>query len=59
MKPRMKLDAEFKFANGRTKTAKLLCRIDTADELDYFPMAASCITCCANWSPPDRAVSRK
>jgi len=36
MRPRMKLNAEFKFANGRTKTAKLLCRIDTADELDYF-----------------------
>ena len=36
MKPRMKVEATFKMANGKTKTTKLLCRIDTADELDYF-----------------------
>ena len=36
MKPRMKVDATFKMANGKTKSTKLLCRIDTADELDYF-----------------------
>ena len=36
MKPRMKVDAEFKFANGKTRKTKLLCRIDTADELDYY-----------------------
>ena len=36
MKPRMKLDCEIKFKDGKTKKIKLLCRIDTVDELDYY-----------------------
>jgi aconitate hydratase len=30
------LEAEIGFADGRTVTVPLLCRIDTDDELDYF-----------------------
>ena len=36
MKPRMKLDCEIRFKDGKTKKLKLLCRIDTVDELEYF-----------------------
>ena len=36
MKPGMKLTAQIKFANGKRKTANLICRIDTLDELDYY-----------------------
>ncbi|WP_341991751.1 aconitate hydratase AcnA [Azorhizobium sp. AG788] len=36
LKPRQKLDAQITFADGRTETVTLICRIDTLDELDYF-----------------------
>ncbi len=36
LKPRQKLDAQITFADGRTETVSLICRIDTLDELDYF-----------------------
>jgi aconitate hydratase len=36
LKPRQKLAAEIKFADGKTIDAPLICRIDTLDELEYF-----------------------
>ena len=36
IEPRGTLDAEITFADGSTKSAKLLVRIDTEDELAYF-----------------------
>jgi len=36
IKPRGTLDAEITFADGSTKSTKLLVRIDTEDELAYF-----------------------
>jgi aconitate hydratase len=36
MKPGMKLKADVTFANGKHKSADLICRIDTLDELDYY-----------------------
>ena len=36
LKPRDKVKATITFADGKTKEAELLCRIDTADELDYY-----------------------
>jgi aconitate hydratase len=36
VRPRQMLEAEIGFADGRTVTVPLLCRIDTDDELDYF-----------------------
>lgn len=34
--PKMTVVAEFKMADGKTLKADLLCRIDTAEELNYF-----------------------
>ncbi len=36
MQPRETLKASITFADGSTKEIELLCRIDTADELDYY-----------------------
>jgi aconitate hydratase len=36
LKPRQKLTARIKFADGLIKEAPLTCRIDTLDELEYF-----------------------
>jgi aconitate hydratase len=36
LKPRQKLTAEIKSADGSVKQAPLTCRIDTLDELEYF-----------------------
>jgi len=36
LKPRQKLVAEIKSADGRVQSAPLICRIDTLDELEYF-----------------------
>ena len=36
LKPRQNLDATITFADGSTKTIKLLVRVDTEDELDYY-----------------------
>jgi aconitate hydratase len=36
LKPRQKLEAEIRFADGRTTATPLVCRIDTLDELEYF-----------------------
>jgi aconitate hydratase len=36
LKPRQKLTAEIRFADGATKEVSLTCRIDTLDELEYF-----------------------
>ncbi|MHB2165525.1 aconitate hydratase AcnA [Alsobacter sp. R-9] len=36
LKPRQTLKAEITFADGKTKTVPLVCRIDTLDELEYF-----------------------
>ena len=36
LKPRQKLEAEIKSADGRLARAPLVCRIDTLDELEYF-----------------------
>jgi aconitate hydratase len=36
LKPGAKLDVKITFADGKTKTVPVLCRIDTLDELDYF-----------------------
>ncbi|MEM1046284.1 MAG: aconitate hydratase AcnA [Pseudomonadota bacterium] len=36
IEPRQTMDASITFADGRTETAPLLCRIDTLDELDYY-----------------------
>ncbi|MCA8888978.1 MAG: aconitate hydratase, partial [Parvularculaceae bacterium] len=34
--PRQEADVKIAYANGDTKTIKVLVRIDTADELEYF-----------------------
>jgi aconitate hydratase len=36
LKPHQRLQAEIVAADGRLKRVPLICRIDTADELDYF-----------------------
>ncbi|MDD9908366.1 MAG: aconitate hydratase AcnA [Ahrensia sp.] len=36
LEPRQEIDAEIQMSDGSTKTVRLLSRIDTADELDYF-----------------------
>ena len=36
IRPRQMMQAEISFADGRTASVPLLCRIDTDDELDYF-----------------------
>jgi aconitate hydratase len=36
VKPRQMLEAEITYADGKTKTVPILCRIDTLDEIDYF-----------------------
>ena len=36
LKPRQKMTAEIVSGNGTLKRVPLLCRIDTADELDYY-----------------------
>ncbi|WP_208434847.1 hypothetical protein, partial [Bartonella taylorii] len=36
LKPRQKTVAKITFSDGTIKTAPLLCRIDTEDELDYL-----------------------
>ncbi|MGB8276663.1 MAG: aconitate hydratase AcnA [Methylovirgula sp.] len=36
LKPRMVMEAEIKYADGRVKKVPLTCRIATEDELDYF-----------------------
>jgi aconitate hydratase len=36
LKPRQKLTAEIKSADGRVQSVPLICRIDTLDELEYF-----------------------
>ncbi len=36
LSPRQEMDATIEIADGSTKTIKLLSRIDTEDELDYF-----------------------
>jgi aconitate hydratase len=36
LKPRQTLEAEITSADGKTRTVKLICRIDTLDELEYF-----------------------
>jgi len=36
LRPRQQLTAKITFADGSTKSVPLVCRIDTADELEYF-----------------------
>ena len=36
IKPRMDLSCRITYADGKTKTIDLLCRIDTANEVDYY-----------------------
>ena len=36
LKPRMDVRCKISYASGKTRTIKLLCRIDTLDEVDYF-----------------------
>ena len=36
LKPRSKVKATITYADGKTRTIDLLCRIDTQDELDYY-----------------------
>jgi len=36
LKPRQKLEAEVRHADGRVSRVPLTCRIDTLDELEYF-----------------------
>ncbi len=36
LKPRQRLEAEIKSADGRVQRVPLICRIDTLDELEYF-----------------------
>ena len=36
LKPRQRLEAEIKSADGQTTRVPLICRIDTLDELEYF-----------------------
>jgi len=35
LKPRQMVDIEVEYADGKTKTIEVLCRIDTEDELEY------------------------
>ena len=34
--PRQKVDCEIKYVDGSSKKIKLLCRIDTANEVEYY-----------------------
>ena len=36
LSPRATVTAKITFADGKTKSVDLICRIDTLDELDYF-----------------------
>ncbi|MEN0087278.1 MAG: aconitate hydratase AcnA, partial [Pseudomonadota bacterium] len=36
LKPRQDVEAQITYSDGSTKTITLLCRIDTADEMDYY-----------------------
>ena len=36
VKPRQEVDCEIKYADGVSKKIKLLCRIDTANEIEYY-----------------------
>ncbi|RUA20486.1 MAG: aconitate hydratase AcnA, partial [Alphaproteobacteria bacterium] len=36
VKPRQEVDCEIKYADGASKKIKLLCRIDTANEIEYY-----------------------
>ncbi|HEY8966449.1 MAG TPA: hypothetical protein VIM58_08395, partial [Candidatus Methylacidiphilales bacterium] len=36
VKPRQKLTLEIKRANGQVETVPVICRIDTAIEVDYY-----------------------
>jgi aconitate hydratase len=36
IKPRMDVSCRINFADGRSKNLELLCRIDTADEVEYY-----------------------
>jgi aconitate hydratase len=36
LKPRQRIEAEIRFADGRVEKVPLICRIDTLDELEYF-----------------------
>jgi len=36
VKPRQEVDCEIKYADGVSKKIKLMCRIDTANEIEYY-----------------------
>jgi len=36
VRPRQEVDCEIKYADGASKKIKLLCRIDTANEIEYY-----------------------
>ena len=36
LEPRQEVDCEIKYADGASKKIKLLCRIDTANEIEYY-----------------------
>ena len=36
VKPTDKVNVEFKYQSGETKKIKMLCRIDTQNELEYY-----------------------
>ena len=36
VEPRQEVDCEIKYADGASKKIKLLCRIDTANEIEYY-----------------------
>jgi aconitate hydratase len=36
IKPRMDVTCRITYANGKSKTVDLMCRIDTANEVDYY-----------------------
>jgi len=36
VRPRQEVDCEIKYADGESKKIKLLCRIDTANEIEYY-----------------------
>jgi len=36
IKPRMDVTCRITYANGKSKTVELMCRIDTANEVDYY-----------------------
>ncbi len=36
LKPQMEVDCTIHYEDGKTKTTKLLCRLDTEDEVDYY-----------------------